>query len=110
MPRHRNSRGRFDSGFMSSARDNPGATAAVAAGVAGLAAAGAFAWSRRDRISEAFNSGLDRLSELKAERMKRQQSEIAEEALTLKETGRRRSKGPRGPIAQHIRPGLATTH
>ena len=36
------------------------------------------------------------------------QSEIAEEALTLKETGRK-SKGPRGPLAQQdIKAGLAT--
>ncbi len=111
MPRHRGSRGRFDSGLMSGVRDNPGATAAVAAGVAGLAAAGTLLWSRRDRIGEALSSGLDRLSELRAERMKRQQAEIAEEVLTLKETGRKRSKGPHGPIArQEIRAGLATTH
>ena len=103
----RDSRGRFDRSYFSSARDNPGTTAAVAAGVAGLAAAGAFMWSRRDRIGEAFNHGMDRLSELKAERMKRQQSEIAEEALTLKETGKK-SKGPRGPIAQQeIKAGMA---
>lgn len=111
MPRKRNSRGRFDSGFMTGVRDNPGATAAVAAGVAGLAAASTLLWSRRDRINKAFSNGLDRLSELKAERMKRQQAEMAEEALTLKETGRRRSKGLRGAIAQREnRAGMATTH
>lgn len=109
MPnRRRDSRGRFDSSFLSSARDNPGATAAVAAGVAGLAAAGTLLWSRRDRISEAFSSGLDRLSELKAERMKRQQSEFAEEALALKKAGRKRSKGPRGPVVhQDFKAGIA---
>ena len=50
------------------------------------------------------------MSELKAERMGRTdaQEEIAEEALTLKETGRK-SKGPRGPIAQQdIKAGMAT--
>lgn len=111
MPnRKRDSRGRFDKSVFSSARDNPGTTAAVAAGVAGLAAAGALAWARRDRISEAFNQGMDRLSELKAERMKRQQTEIAEEALTLKEIGKK-SKGPRGPIAQQdIKAGMASAH
>jgi hypothetical protein len=98
MPKRKDFRGRFDNRFISGARDNPGATAAVAAGIAGFAAAGTFLWTRRDRISEAFGHGLDRLSELKAERMKRQQSEIAEEALTLKETGRKRSKGSRGPV------------
>ena len=61
-------------------------------------------------MRDALNSGMDRLSELKAERMGHRptQQEIAEEALTLKETGKK-SKGPRGPIAQHdIKAGLAT--
>jgi hypothetical protein len=110
MPnRKRDSRGRFDSGgYFTAARDNPGTTAALAAGIAGVAAAGAFLWTRRGQISEALSSGMDRLSELKSERMNRQQSEIAEEALTLKETGRK-SKGPRGPIAQQdIKAGMVT--
>jgi hypothetical protein len=53
---------------------------------------------------------MDWLSELKAERMGSHptQSEIAEEALTLKETGKK-SKGPRGPLAQQdIKAGMAT--
>ena len=107
MPnRKRDSKGRFDSGgFMSAAYDRPLASAAAAAGVA---AAGAFLWSRRGQIGEAFSSGMDRLSEMKSERMSadRSQEEIAEEALTLKETGKK-SKGPRGPIAQQdIKSGL----
>ena len=64
----------------------------------------------RAQVRDALNSGMDRLSELKAERMGRDptQQEIAEEALTLKETGKK-SKGPRGPIAQQdIKAGLAT--
>ena len=111
MPnRKRDSRGRFDSGYLSSARDNPGTTAALAVGAAGMAAAGAFLWSRRDRIGEALRSGMDQLSEMKAERMasSRPQQEIAEEALTLKDTGKK-SKGPRGPMAQQdIKAGMAT--
>jgi hypothetical protein len=111
MPnRKRDSKGRFkDAAFFSSPRDNPGATAALAAGIAGVAAAGAFLWSRRAQIGEALNSGMDRLSEFKAERFDaaRSQEEIAEEALTLKETGRK--KGPRGPIAQQdLKAGMAT--
>ena len=55
---------------------------------------------------------MDRLSELKAERMGRSeaaQEDYSEEALTLKETGKK-SKGPRGPIAQQdIKAGMATT-
>ena len=112
MPRQkRDSSGRFSgNGFFDAVRDRPRAGAAVVAGAAGLAAAGAFLWTRRGQIGEAFSSGMDRLSELKAERMHRMRSqgEIAEEALTLKETGKK-SKGPRGPIAQQdIKAGMAT--
>ena len=110
--RSRDSKGRFSgNGFFDAVRERPGAGAAVVAGAAGLAAAGAFLWTRRAQIGEAFNSGMDRLSELKSERMgsSRSQEEIAQEALTLKETGRK-SKGPRGPIPQQeIKAGLATT-
>jgi len=112
MPnRRRDSKGRFkDAAFFTRPRENPGATAALAAGIAGVAAAGAFLWSRREQIGEALNSGMDRLSEFKAERMGDHptQQEIAEEALTLKETGKK-SRGPRGPIAQQdIKAGLAS--
>jgi len=112
MPnRKRDSKGRFsDNSFFDTVRDRPGASAAVVAGAAGLAAAGAFLWTRRGQVGEMLNSGMDRLSELKAERMgsTRSQEEIAEEALTLKETGKK-SKGPRGPISQQdIKAGMAT--
>ena len=108
MPnRKRDSRGRFDSdGFMDTARERPLASAAV---VAGVAAAGAFLWSRRGQIGDAFSDGMDRLNELKAERMGsgRSQEEISEEALTLKETGRK-TTGPKGPISQQdIKAGMA---
>ena len=111
MPRRkRDSRGRFSGdGFFDVVRDRPIASAAVAAGAAGVAAAGAFLWSRRDRLGDMVHSGMDRLSELKAERMghSRTQEEIAEEALTLKETGRK-SKGPRGSLSQQdIKAGMA---
>ena len=114
--RNRDSEGRFTSGsWVDSARERPWTSAAVAAGVA---AAGAFLWARRSQIGEGMTSGMDRLSELKSQRMgwgsntnaseERSQSEIAEEALTLKETGKK-SKGPRGPIAQQdIKAGMAT--
>ena len=112
MPnKNRDSKGRFSGdGFFDAVRNRPGASAAVVAGAAGLAAAGAFLWTRRGQIGEMVSSGVDRLSELKAERMGHHptQSEIAEEALTLKETGKK-SKGPRGPIAQQdIKSGMAT--
>jgi hypothetical protein len=113
MPnKKRDSKGRFSgNGFLDAVRDRPGASAAVVAGAAGLAAAGAFLWTRRGQIGEMVSTGMDRLTELKAERMGHHptQAEIAEEALTLKETGKK-SKGPRGPIAQQdIKAGLATT-
>ncbi len=112
MPRRkRDSRGRFSgTGFFNTVRDRPAVTAAVIAGAAGLAAASAFLWTRRGQIGEAVGTGMDRLSELKAQWMESlpTQSEISEEALTLKQTGRK-SKGPRGPISQQdIRAGLAT--
>lgn len=109
--RSRVSKGRFSgNGFFDAVRDRPGASAAVVAGAAGLAAAGAFLWTRRGQVRETLNSGMDWLSELKAERMGSHltQSEIAEEALTLKETGKK-SKGARGPLAQQdIKAGMAT--
>ena len=93
MPtKKRDSRGRFSGGgFFDSVRDRPGVSAAVIAGAAGLAAAGAFLWTRRTQIGDAVGTGMDRLSELKAQWMESHptQSEIAEEALTLKETGKK---------------------
>ena len=109
--RSRDSKGRFSgNGFFDTVRDRPGASAAVVAGAAGLAAAGAFLWTRRGQVRERLGTGMDWLSELKSERMRsnQPQSEIAEEALTLKETGKK-SKGPRGPVAQQdIKAGMAT--
>ena len=108
MPnRKRDSEGRFASGsFVDAMRDRPYATAAAAAGVA---AAGAFLWSKRDRISDMASSGMDKVSELKSQRMSsgRSQEDISEEALTLKETGKK-ARGPRGPVAQQdIKAGMA---
>jgi hypothetical protein len=54
---------------------------------------------------------MDRLSDLKAERMgdRRSQEEISEEALTLKEIGKK-SKGSRDTMTQRdIKSGMATT-
>ena len=113
MPnRKRDSKGRFkDAAFFDRIRDRPGASAAVIAGAAGVAAAGAFLWTRRGQVGEMISSGMDRLSELKAERYGQSeaaQEDYSEEALTLKETGKK-SKGPRGPISQQdIKAGMAT--
>lgn len=108
--RKRDSEGRFaHKGVTGPVKDHPWASAAIAAGAA---AAGAFLWSKRDRISDAVDSGMDRLSEMKSRRMDggRSQSDISEEAMTLKETGKK-TKGPRGPVAQQdIKAGVATSN
>jgi hypothetical protein len=113
MPnRRRDSKGRFkDAAFFTNPRENPGATAALAAGIAGAAAASAFLWSRRSQIGEALNNGMDRLSEYRSEHWgataEAAQEDYSEEALTLKESGRK-SRGSRGPIAQQeIKAGMA---
>lgn len=95
--RNNNSDGRNQySGILSSARDNPLATAAA---VGGAVAAGIFLWSRRNQISEqieylayqinewreGMNANGDGPSAIPSSA--RTQSEIAEEALTLKEIG-----------------------
>ena len=63
MPnRKRDSEGRFASGsFIDAVKDRPYATAAAAAGVA---AAGAFLWSRRGQIGDMASTGMDKFSEL----------------------------------------------
>ena len=98
------------SGLMSTARDNSFATAAA---LGGVVAAGVFLWSRRNQISDQIGSLADQISDWR-ERMgsggdfaaeettlgesfmaspgsrsrdSRTQTQIAEEALTLKETG-----------------------
>ena len=102
------------SGVMSTARDNPVATAAA---VGGAVAAGVFLWSRRNQISDQIGNLADQISEWRegttsdsdfaAEDMgsgepfiansgarsrgrggRKTQTQISEEALTLKETGK----------------------
>ncbi len=105
--RKRNSDGQFASeGMTGPVRDHPWASAAIAAGAA---AAGAFLWSKRGRIGDKLNSGMDKLSELKNERMgsserrqstsagRRQstpQSNIAEQAMAGQQTGQPSSIEP----------------
>jgi hypothetical protein len=111
--RKRDSEGKFASeGMTGPIRDNPWTSAAIAAGAAGV---GAFLWSKRNQISETLSSGMDRMSELKSQHWDsgeadREQSDIAAEALTLKETGKK-SKGSRGPVAQQdIKAGIAESN
>jgi hypothetical protein len=98
------------SGMMSTASDNPFATAAA---IGGAVAAGAFLWSRRNQISEQIGNLADQIrvwredlessgyfaaddttgesfmatSGSRRRRGGRSQAEISEEALTLKEIG-----------------------
>jgi len=109
--RNNNPEGRNQySGLMGSARENP---LAAAAAVGGAVAAGVFLWSRRNQISDQIGNLSDQLSEWRdgfrsgadlvgeedsgeedsliaspRRRSTKSQSDIAEEALTLKETGK----------------------
>jgi hypothetical protein len=96
--RNNNPEGRNQySGMVSTARDNPFATAAA---IGGAVAAGVFLWSRRNQISDQIGNLADQISEWRegmgsegfaAEDTGlsgRTQTQISEEALTLKETGK----------------------
>ena len=92
--RNNNPEGRNQySGVIGSARSNP---LAAAAAVGSAVAAGVFLWSRRNSISDQIGGLADQVSEwregfgsdeLAAGEGERTQAEIAQEALTLKETG-----------------------
>ena len=113
-------------------RDRPYASTAIAAGAASLVAgiAGLVMakrssgknWSEfgddlstraSDRFSEAktmVTDAAERLRHRDGIDPEKSQTEIMEEALTLKETGRR-SKGARGPLAQQdIKAGIAQSN
>ena len=98
-------RNQFSGGFIDSAKERP-FTAAAAVG--GAVAAGVFLWSKRNQISDQISTLSEQISEWRdgmrpdseaaakesfiaspAKRGKRKtQSDIAEEALTLKATGK----------------------
>lgn len=86
-------------GMIDMVRDRPIAAATAAVGAA---AAGIFLWSKRSQISEQISSLSDQISEwrdgmqssdgngfMASDSSGRDQSDIAEEALTLKQTGRK---------------------
>ena len=102
--RNNNPEGRNQySGTMSTARDNPLATAAA---LGGAVAAGVFLWSRRNQIMDEIGNLADQISEWRegmgseddsvtedtsgksTRGSSRSQAQISEEALTLKETGK----------------------
>lgn len=97
----------FDRGWVDSAKERP-FTAAAAVG--GAVAAGVFLWSRRNQITDQIAGLSDQISEWREGQgsdftgttgeqsfmarsgrggASKSQSEIAEEALTLKETGKK---------------------
>jgi hypothetical protein len=110
--RNNNPEGRNQySGLTGTARENP---LAAAAAVGGAVAAGVFLWSRRNQISDQIGNLSDQISEWREgwqsadgefesaddtatesfiasprrRGSRKSQSEIAEEAMTLKETGK----------------------
>ena len=107
--RNNNPEGRNQySGMMGTARDNPLTTAAA---VGGAVAAGVFLWSRRNQISDQISHLADQISDWREGSSsefgsdddtatesfiaspsrrggRKSQTDIAEEALTLKETGK----------------------
>ncbi len=115
----------FDRGWVDTAKDRP-FTAAAAVG--GAVAAGVFLWSRRNQITDQIAGLSDQISEWRegtgnrdsdsrsgqqsfmarsaSSGSARSQSEIAEEALTLKETGKK-AKRPKndGMIDEQIKTG-----
>ena len=101
-------RNQYSSGWTDTARERPFTTAAAAAAAVG---AGVFLWSRRNQISDQLANLSDQISEWReglsspsefessdttdetfmarpARRRGKTQTEVAEEALTLKETGK----------------------
>jgi hypothetical protein len=113
----------FDRGWVDTAKERP-FTAAAAVG--GAVAAGVFLWSRRNQITDQIAGLSDQISEWREGSSQgdrnmsgeqgfiarsgrgspRSQAEIAEEALTLKETGKK-AKRPKndGMIDQQIKTG-----
>jgi hypothetical protein len=108
--RNNNPEGRNQySGLSGTVRENPFATAAT---IGGAVAAGVFLWSRRNQISDQIGNLSDQISEWRdgfqsggefdsasdttesfiasprRRGTRKSQSEIAEEAMTLKETGK----------------------
>ena len=119
----------YDRGWVDSAKERP-FTAAAAVG--GAVAAGVFLWSRRNQITDQISGLSDQISDwregMSRDSMGREtsdsgmssegsfmarsnrgsgksQSDIAEEALTLKETGKK-AKRPKDPmIDEQIKTG-----
>ena len=98
---------------MDMARERPFAAATAAVGAA---AAGLFLWSRRAQISDQLTNLSDQVSEWSQNMRsgegsaffsggKKDQSEIAEEALTLKSTGRKTKRPVDSTVEQQTKAG-----
>lgn len=123
-----NNRGGSSGGFTGRAgttmRRSPYASAAALGALAGVASlfwmkrSSGKSWSEfgedlTNRASERWSEATERLGDMRHRDgvdPDRSQTEIMEEAMTLKETGAH-SKGARGPIAQQdIKAGIATSN
>ena len=106
-------RNQYSGGMLDMARERPLAAATAAVGAA---AAGLFLWSRRTQISEQLSNLGDQMSEW-TQNMRtgegsaffggdnKDQSEIAEEALTLKSTGKKTKHPVDSTVEQQTKAG-----
>ena len=115
----------YDRGWLDSARERP-FTAAAAVG--GAVAAGVFLWSKRNQISDQIAGLSEQISEWRegssfagdttsedsfmarpARRgSARSQSDIAEEAMTLKETGRKSQRPGSSTLGAQTEPSTVS--
>ena len=109
-------RNQYSGGVMDLARERPLAAAAV---TAGAAAAGLFLWSKRTQISDQLSNLSDQMSEW-SQNMRssdssaffggdtRDQSDIAEEAMTLKATGKKTKRPTDSTVEQQTKAGAVS--
>jgi hypothetical protein len=107
-------RNQYSWGVMDMARERPMAAAAAAAGAA---AAGLFLWSKRAQISEQLTNLSDQIGEWRdsvssggGEGFMAQggpdQSDIAEEALTLRQTGKKTRRPTDPTVDTKMKPAV----
>ena len=106
-------RNQYSGGVLDMARERPLAAATAAVGAA---AAGLFLWSKRTQISDQLSNLSDQVSEW-SQNMRsgegtamfggdsRDQSDIAEEALTLKSTGKKTKRPVDSTVEQQTKAG-----
>ena len=106
-------RNQYSGGVLDMARERPLAAATAAVGAA---AAGLFLWSKRTQISDQLSNLSEQVSEW-SQNMRssdssalfggdsRDQSDIAEEALTLKSTGKKTRRPTDSTVEQQTKAG-----